>query len=705
MSHAFSKEREERMVLIEEELAHVALQDRSSAGDHKTHHEVLREFSRSRFSCRERLERYTRLGLVPVHRDVDSWLYVSEDPQLAVAVEEIVNTFSPALSLELQLYSILGSESDYATCLVRYLVGCYSTNQARLHVKNTLRNMVRWHVLAGFVPCVFLPWAKLRALGECLSSNAAIKTLASPRADAGPWSTAKAYRGKRDRNSAGERIPQRPRARPLLRTLPCGFSLADASREAEQERGAHESALRSLLDVPLTKLPDAFGLLMRNAVPRVRLSIVCKMLREWTDRDVGLKRDTAREMEFKIAAVALWGAIKTLEHGRCPLIPECRASSCVAFYDAETDLVTAAVDGVLYRRVSVCDGSWSSDSLSHSSLAKRAHVAAKNWADLFREMSRGLTAASARHVYTSSGSEGSSLAHLADVVLASRDSQRCAGISAAGNSFDRPLLDNLSRFLTADRPGIFGLSAEELPDVFLRSGVGTTFSEHKAASVSHSLSKMMGSMISDGKNVLLLRRFLSEVTSQPRAALARLAADCKDVGLMRAAEKLAAVVNAGGLSRANDLSPAADRVTDLGNDAKLICNYPCSVTVAHLEETLSMWTNFWRSALSGFSQFSRRHNTIQYNNREGGRELESGSPSHVFHAALVALLNVSGVVFADSLSIRKPDASLTVSEIMLTRDSLQPVAYGLLLSNKLGLRPSDLKSGNDRPEVVSSRIH
>ncbi|KAM7380055.1 hypothetical protein PAMP_003376 [Pampus punctatissimus] len=68
-----------------------------------------------------------------------------------------------------------------------------------------------------------------------------------------------------------------------------------------------------------------------------------------------------------------------------------------------------------------------------------------------------------------------------------------------------------------------------------------------------------------------------------------------------------------------------------------------------------------------------------------------------FHM-LVTLLNTSGVTFADSLSRRRPGASLTVNDIMLTRDSLHPTTYGLLLANKLGLRPLDVKCKVDEPE-------
>ncbi|KAK5616112.1 hypothetical protein CRENBAI_017366 [Crenichthys baileyi] len=38
------------------------------------------------------------------------WLYMSQDQQLCVAIEEVVNTFSPALSLDLLLYNVLGSD-------------------------------------------------------------------------------------------------------------------------------------------------------------------------------------------------------------------------------------------------------------------------------------------------------------------------------------------------------------------------------------------------------------------------------------------------------------------------------------------------------------------------------------------------------------------------------------------------------------------
>ena len=165
------------MVHCEIALAEAALEDRGESC-------VLETFRRRERSHRERsldsnTVDYERYGLVSVHSDTDSWVYVSEDPQLAIAIEEIVNTFSPALSVELQLYNVLGSNSESATCLVRYLIDYYSANHVCAHIKTTLRNMIRWTVLAGFVPCVFLPWKKVRALGLGLSGRATVTNLVS----------------------------------------------------------------------------------------------------------------------------------------------------------------------------------------------------------------------------------------------------------------------------------------------------------------------------------------------------------------------------------------------------------------------------------------------------------------------------------------------------------------------------------------------
>lgn len=713
----------------EKELAEVALEDRGSS--------YGLEIPRDEESCRrgqsDPVDYYERHGLIPIHRDVDSWVHVSEDPQLAIAIEEVVNTFSPALSVELLLYNVLGSNNDSATCLVRYLINYYSSNHVCEHIKATLRNMIRWSVLAGFVPCVFLPWKKVRALGLGLSGKATVTNLISCNpvvhrdayrtlgcsdddgddgVDAGDRSKRQRLeRYKRQWRSGhiavgehagrGGRRKQRQRQRhteePRLRTARDGFSPPEAAAEAVQEREAHERALHSVLDVPLERLAATLKLLMSNSVPETLVSVLCRIVQVWVEQDAKPKRDPIKEMELKIALVTLWGVMKTFEHGRCPVIPECSAWTCLAFYDTKTDLVTAAVDGVLYRHISVWDSCWARGS-NVSSLAKRAHPTVKSWATLFHKIIQGLTTASNRHVYTSTGVNGSSLAHLADLMLSSRGEQQRAGLTVAGNAFGKPLLDNLSRFLASDQqPDMFGLNMADLPDVFLRSGVGTTVSEHKSASVSYSLSKMMASMISEGKEVLLVRQFLGEVTRRPRLALERLKSECKDRGLLQMAESVVKhLEQADGEGRDSD---SAEPVTELGSDVKLVCSYPSSVSVAHLEETLSMWTNFWRSALSGFSQFNRRHNTIQYNNsRDTVRDLESGSPVHIFHCMLVTLLNTSGVTFADSLSGRRPDASLTVNDIMLTRDSLHPTAYGLLLANKLGLRPSDVKCKAEEPE-------
>ncbi|KAJ7984143.1 hypothetical protein DPEC_G00364270 [Dallia pectoralis] len=98
MSSAATSVSGKQLVRSEKELAEAALKDRGSSYG-------LENFRRVELCSRKRGQAdsvdYERYGLIPVHRDGDSWVYVSEDPQLAIAIEEIVNTFSPALSLEL----------------------------------------------------------------------------------------------------------------------------------------------------------------------------------------------------------------------------------------------------------------------------------------------------------------------------------------------------------------------------------------------------------------------------------------------------------------------------------------------------------------------------------------------------------------------------------------------------------------------------
>lgn len=665
----------------EKELAEAALRDRPCP--HELDRFRRNEHRRKRDNSRLSVD-YKEYGLIPIHHDVESWVYVAEDPQLAVAVEEIVNTFNPNLSIELLLYNVLGSNSECATCLVRYLVNYYSSNRVCEHIKNTLRNMIRWTVLAGFVPCIFVPWTSIRSIGAGLSSRATLNALVS--------SDSRASNKRRccscvSRPVADNRCSKRSR----LTTVHNALSPREAAVEAVQELRAHERALPSVLRVPLSKLTASLRLLMSNSVPQPQAAVVCKIVADWVDCDASLRLNPMKETELKMATVGLWGVMKTFKHGRCPVVPECMASSCLAFFDTETGLVTAAVDGVLYRHIPMWENCWTAGA-DGSTLAKKVHGTVKSWASLFQNIISGLTKASGRQVYTSGGADRSSLSHLADVILSSRGDQALTGLSVNGNGSGRPLLDNLSRFMTANNNmDMFGLPAAELPDFLLRSGVGGTVSEHKSASVAHSLSKMMASMISEGQEMLIVRQFLEDVTKRPSGALCELKRVCKNSRLVQTAELIVKKLERDADTQAEEEGPR----TELGPDVKLVCSYPSTVSIAHLEETLSMWTNFWRSALSGFSQFNRRHNTIQYNNRDTVRELESGSPVHIFHSTLVTLLNTSGLVFADNLSGRKPDASLTVNDVMLTRDSLHPVAYGLLLANKLGLRPSDVRCEHD----------
>ncbi|KAJ7984190.1 hypothetical protein DPEC_G00364740 [Dallia pectoralis] len=237
MSSAATGVSGKQLVRSEKELAEAALKDRGSSYG-------LENFRRVELCSRKRGQ-------------ADSVDYERYQP------EEIVNTFSPALSLELLLYNALGSSSESATCLVRYLVNYYSSNQVCEHIKTTLRNMIRWTIFAGFVPCVFLPWKKLRVLGLGLSGKATVTNLVS----ANPAVHREAYRnrGSEDALSSEDRCNPRIRRRiverrerhwrtghaapgelfgrgrdrqpePCFRTLCDGLEPPDAAFEAVQER-------------------------------------------------------------------------------------------------------------------------------------------------------------------------------------------------------------------------------------------------------------------------------------------------------------------------------------------------------------------------------------------------------------------------------------------------------------------------------------
>lgn len=608
--------------------------------------------------------------LIPLHsapqRDNGEQAMVGEDPQLNIVIEEIVNTFNPHLSLELLLYNVLGSNCESASALVRFLVTHYSSNQVCDHIKDTLRNLVRWIVLEGFLPCSFVPWRVLRNMRLGLYGRTAITNLV---------------------RSSGRGLISGV----VGRASSC-VSPRDAALEATQEHAAHRKVLELLLHVPVNRLVDRLKRLMENSLPSDLTAVVCKLIGDWIQ--VEFERDT----ELRISIVALWEVLKTLEHGRCPVVPECRPSGCLAFYDPVTDMVTASVDGAVYEHASVWRGHSSGGTLC--TLAKRAYIRVKGFSELLDDTVRGLLTSSSRRIYTSSGPslQSSAIGRLADVVLSMR--QDGPGGPSPGVPLDR-ITDLL---LNDTRSEVLGIPPEALNDMLFRPSADPSM--HKSACLSHNLSAMLSSMVEDSKDSVVLKDFLRTLSRDPDGALCVLKSQCnafKDTRLIAAAE--AAVKRMKALN-----ANAEEPVTELGPDVRLLCHYPSSVNIAQVEDILSVWTNFWRSTLSGFSHFNRRHNSIQYTSRNQGRELDSGSPSHAFHSVLVNLLNTSGRTFADGLAGRRPDGSLAVNEIMLARDSLNPSAYGLLLANKLGLRLSDVKhkslgESRDKDEAAVTSAH
>ncbi|MEQ2189108.1 hypothetical protein GOODEAATRI_021809 [Goodea atripinnis] len=317
---------------------------------------------------------------------------MSQDQQLRVAVEEVVNTFSPALSLDLLLYNVLGSNTDIAMCLVHFLIRSYSTNQAwSAHTKTTLRNMIRWSVLTGFTLCIFLPWAEIRSL--------TLMPGTAPEKESAP-----ATRSRVDDSSEGGS------------GMGLGTSFdtqAQAFRTLWQEREAHESALALLMDVPTDRLVDTLQLLM---------------------------------------------------------IKSCEAHGYMAFDDTETDLVTCAVDGVLYRHIS----SWEAGCVQGVFFASQKSILVSEELGLNLPRDHGGTDHGlSRQVNTSTSVDCSSLACLPDLMLSSRGQHQWAGLSVTGNAVGKPLLGNLSHFLVSEQqPDMFGLNTFELPTSSCGRGSG-----------------------------------------------------------------------------------------------------------------------------------------------------------------------------------------------------------------------------------------
>ncbi|KAJ7983331.1 hypothetical protein DPEC_G00380360 [Dallia pectoralis] len=117
--------------------------------------------------------------------------------------------------------------------------------------------------------------------------------------------------------------------------------------------------------------------------------------------------------------------MKTLEHGRCPVVPSAGLRPVLPS-TTETDLVTTAVDGVLYRHISM--GTVARRRGPIYPRWPRAHPTVKSWATLFHKILQGLTMASTRHIYTSTGVTAP-LTHLARRDAVIRGEQQHAGLS------------------------------------------------------------------------------------------------------------------------------------------------------------------------------------------------------------------------------------------------------------------------------------
>lgn len=101
-----------------------------------------------------------RRQLVPLGRsevDVTARAQVGDDPQLDIVIKEIVHSFDPHMSLEVLLHNVLGG-SDSASVLIKYLVNHYASSCVRDHIRDSMKYMIRWAVLEGFVPCKYVLW-------------------------------------------------------------------------------------------------------------------------------------------------------------------------------------------------------------------------------------------------------------------------------------------------------------------------------------------------------------------------------------------------------------------------------------------------------------------------------------------------------------------------------------------------------------------
>ncbi|KAJ8009820.1 hypothetical protein DPEC_G00068170 [Dallia pectoralis] len=239
------------------------------------------------------------------------------------------------------------------------------------------------------------------------------------------------------------------------------------SSRAGSARGSRR-ALPSVLDVQLDRLADTLKLLMSNSVPETLVFVVCKIIRDWVDRDFELRRDPVRA-ELKVATVACgcdedsraWSVPRgTRVQGLEPVLPSTTQRQTLSQPLWMGSFTGISLCGTVARRRG-------QSILVGQELTQRSRAGPPSFSQDSTGPDHGL-----HQTHIHQHRRGPLLfAHLADVMLSSRGAAACGPFSRGATRLLKPLLDNLSRFLASDQqPDMFGLNAAELPDVFLRSG-------------------------------------------------------------------------------------------------------------------------------------------------------------------------------------------------------------------------------------------
>jgi hypothetical protein len=353
---------------------------------------------------------------------------------------------------------------------------------------------------------------------------------------------------------------------------------------------------------------------------------------------------------FKTGLVRMWSFLNTINHGFLMHVPRFTMEETVCLYDRKQHKLVYMVDGDLYN--AQIHG-WSGD--GPHPYREDMYAGSVFWEQITLR-------------YQAACKKNAS-----DTLYLSKNNDRAiTGITR----------EQMGEFIDQ---GTSGLGRAMAANTLVRPDADAVGKVGKA--INAEIKRLLTVSDVDGH----VRRFMNSAPSDPVGALAVLKRRLADApggphgDVLGPAETLVSALVASNID-----APLETNTRWLGENVALLHKTAASITVKDLDIILAMRSSFWRSVLTGKSDFSTRTNTIEYS---GSETKHATAPSRVIENLFLRLLNSCGAL-VKSMSSGDRGSPISGQDMKIIENMLSREAISKLMCRQFHVKPTDVTSAH-----------